>query len=247
MIKIENISKSFGDFVVLKNVNLEISKGETLVILGKSGTGKSVLLRIIIGLLEPDEGSIFINNFNITKININQLNQIRKKIGFLFQNSALYDSLSVRENLEFALRDRKDLSYKDITERVEKYLDAVKLIEAIDKMPSELSGGMRKRVALARALIIEPEIILYDEPTTGLDPITTREISYLISEVQKKFNLTSVVVTHDLECVKIVADKIAVLHNGEIKFYGDYSGLLNSTEEIVMDFLGKKERELKYI
>ncbi|HEY9189083.1 MAG TPA: ATP-binding cassette domain-containing protein [Ignavibacteria bacterium] len=247
MIKIENISKSFGDFVVLKNVNLEISKGETLVILGKSGTGKSVLLRIIIGLLEPDEGSIFINNYNITKINTKQLNQIRKKIGFLFQNSALYDSLSVRENLEFALRDRKDLSYKDITERVEKYLDAVKLIEAIDKMPSELSGGMRKRVALARALIIEPEIILYDEPTTGLDPITTREISYLISEVQKKFNLTSVVVTHDLECVKIVADKIAVLHNGEIKFYGDYSGLLNSTEEIVMDFLGKKERELKYI
>jgi len=247
MIKIENISKSFGDFVVLKNVNLEISKGETLVILGKSGTGKSVLLRIIIGLLEPDEGSIFINKYNITKINTKQLNQIRKKIGFLFQNSALYDSLSVRENLEFALRDRKDLSYKDITERVEKYLDAVKLIEAIDKMPSELSGGMRKRVALARALIIEPEIILYDEPTTGLDPITTREISYLISEVQKKFNLTSVVVTHDLECVKIVADKIAVLHNGEIKFYGDYSGLLNSTEEIVMDFLGKKERELKYI
>jgi phospholipid/cholesterol/gamma-HCH transport system ATP-binding protein len=247
MIKIENISKSFGDFVVLKNVNLEISKGETLVILGKSGTGKSVLLRIIIGLLEPDQGSIFINNYNITKINTKQLNQIRKKIGFLFQNSALYDSLSVRENLEFALRDRKDLSYKDITERVEKYLDAVKLIEAIDKMPSELSGGMRKRVALARALIIEPEIILYDEPTTGLDPITTREISYLISEVQKKFNLTSVVVTHDLECVKIVADKIAVLHNGEIKFYGDYSGLLNSTEEIVMDFLGKKERELKYI
>ena len=247
MIKIENISKSFGDFVVLKNVNLEISKGETLVILGKSGTGKSVLLRIIIGLLEPDEGSIFINNYNITKINTKQLNQIRKKIGFLFQNSALYDSLSVRENLEFALRDRKDLSYKDITERVEKYLDAVKLIEAIDKMPSELSGGMRKRVALARALIIEPEIILYDEPTTGLDPITTREISYLISEVQKKFNLTSVVVTHDLECVKIVADKIAVLHNGEIKFYGDYSGLLNYNEEIVIDFLGKKERELKYI
>jgi len=247
MIKIENISKSFGDFVVLKNVNLEISKGETLVILGKSGTGKSVLLRIIIGLLEPDQGSIFINNYNITKINTKQLNQIRKKIGFLFQNSALYDSLSVRENLEFALRDRKDLSYKDITERVEKYLDAVKLIEAIDKMPSELSGGMRKRVALARALIIEPEIILYDEPTTGLDPITTREISYLISEVQKKFNLTSVVVTHDLECVKIVADKIAVLHNGEIKFYGDYSGLLNYNEEIVIDFLGKKERELKYI
>lgn len=247
MIKIVNISKSFGDFVVLKNVNFEISKGKTLVILGKSGTGKSVLLRIIIGLLEPDEGSIFINNFDITKININQLNQIRKKIGFLFQNSALYDSLSVRENLEFALRDRKDLSYKEITKRVEKYLDAVKLIDAIDKMPSELSGGMRKRVALARALIIEPEIILYDEPTTGLDPITTREISYLISDVQKEFNLTSIVVTHDLECVRIVADKIAVLHMGEIKYYGDYAGLLNSNEEIVMDFLGKKERGLKFI
>lgn len=244
MIRIENISKKFNDFVVLKNVNLNIKKGETLTILGKSGTGKSVLLRIIVGLLDADNGSVFINDVDITKITLKQLNQIRKKIGFLFQNGALYDSLSVRENLEFALRDRKDLNHKEINNRVEKYLDAVKLLDAIDKMPSELSGGMRKRVALARALIIEPEIILYDEPTTGLDPITTREISYLIVDAQKKFNITSIVVTHDLECVKIVSDKIAVLHMGEIKYYGNYEGLTESNEEIVLDFLGKKNETI---
>jgi phospholipid/cholesterol/gamma-HCH transport system ATP-binding protein len=247
MIKIENISKAFGDFVVLKNVNLEIPKGETLVILGKSGTGKSVLLRIIVGLLEPDSGSVFINKFDVTKLPIKKINEIRKKIGFLFQNGALYDSLSVRENLEFALRKRKDLNTNEINKRVEKYLEAVKLSDAIDKMPSELSGGMRKRVALARALIIEPEIILYDEPTTGLDPITTREISYLISDVRKEFKLTSIVVTHDLECAKIVADKVAVLHLGGIKYYGNYEGIFDSTAEIVIDFIGKNERQSKMI
>jgi phospholipid/cholesterol/gamma-HCH transport system ATP-binding protein len=240
MIKIENISKAFGDFVVLKNVNLLIPKGETLVILGKSGTGKSVLLKIIVGLLEPDFGKLYINNENIINLNIQQLNQIRKKIGFLFQNAALYDSMSVKENLLFALRDIKSISSKEKQIKAEKYLDAVLLLGAMNKMPSELSGGMRKRVALARALVTEPAIILYDEPTTGLDPITTREISYLIESVQEKFNLTSIVVTHDLECAKIVSDKIAVLHNGEINFYGKFEEFDLSDVQIIKDFLGKK-------
>lgn len=244
MIKIKNITKAFKDFTVLSNVNIDIEKGETLVILGKSGTGKSVLLKIIVGLLEPDMGSIFIEGADVTKFTHKKLNEFRKRVGFLFQNGALYDSLSVRENLEFALRDRKGLSIDEINKRVEKYLEAVKLSDAIDKMPSELSGGMRKRVALARALIIEPEIILYDEPTTGLDPITTREISYLISDVQKEFKLTSIVVTHDMECAAIVADKVAVLHLGEIKYYGDFAGLDKSDVDIVMDFLGKNKREM---
>lgn len=240
MIRIENISKAFGDFVVLKDVNLSIPAGETLVILGKSGTGKSVLLKIIVGLLEPDSGSLYINNENVIHLQIKQLNQVRKKIGFLFQNSALYDSMSVRGNLLFALRDIKGMSFKEKQVKVEKYLDAVLLLEAMDKMPSELSGGMRKRVALARALVTEPAIILYDEPTTGLDPITTREISCLIENIQEKFKLTSIVVTHDLECARIVADNIAVLHNGNINFYGKFDDLGMSDVHIVKDFLGKK-------
>ena len=240
MIRVENISKAFGDFVVLKDVNLVIPKGETLVILGKSGTGKSVLLKIIVGLLESDSGSLYINNENVINLNIKQLNQIRKRIGFLFQNAALYDSMSVRENLLFALRDVKGISSKEKQTKVEKYLDAVLLLDAIDKMPSELSGGMRKRIALARALVTEPAIILYDEPTTGLDPITTREISYLIESVQKQFKLTSIVVTHDLECARIVADNIAVLHNGKIHFYGKFDDIDKSDVKIVKDFLGKK-------
>ena len=239
MIKISNISKAFGDFVVLKNVNLSILKGETLVILGKSGTGKSVLLKIIVGLLEPDSGNLYINDKNIINLKIQQLNEIRRKIGFLFQNAALYDSMSVRENLLFALRDFKSISSKEKQLKIEKYLDAVLLLDAIDKMPSELSGGMRKRIALARALVTEPAIILYDEPTTGLDPITTREISYLIESVQEKFHLTSIVVTHDFECARIVSDNVAVLHKGEINFYGKFDELETSDVKIVKDFLGK--------
>ena len=240
MIRVENISKAFGDFVVLEDVNLVIPKGETLVILGKSGTGKSVLLKIIVGLLEPDSGSLYINNENVINFDIKKLNQIRKRIGFLFQNAALYDSMSVRENLLFALRDVKGISSKEKQTKVEKYLDAVLLLDAMDKMPSELSGGMRKRIALARALVTEPAIILYDEPTTGLDPITTREISYLIGSVQEKFKLTSIVVTHDLECARIVADNIAVLHSGKINFFGKFDDLHKSDVKIVKDFLGRK-------
>jgi phospholipid/cholesterol/gamma-HCH transport system ATP-binding protein len=245
MIKIENICKSFDGFSVLKNINLFVGKGSTLVILGKSGTGKSVLLKLIVGLLFPDDGKIIIDNKDITTIRIKELNRIRKKIGFLFQNSALYDSLSVRENLEFALRDKKNLKKKIIEEKVEEYLSAVDLIQAIDKMPSELSGGMRKRVGLARALITEPEILLYDEPTTGLDPITTRGISYLMLKVQNKFNLTSIVVTHDLECAKIVANQISLLNDGEICFSGSYKDLELSDIQIVNDFIGKKPNILE--
>jgi phospholipid/cholesterol/gamma-HCH transport system ATP-binding protein len=239
MIKIKNISKSFDDFNVLKDVNLEIKKGQTLVILGKSGTGKSVLLKILIGLLEADTGQIFIDETEITNISTKNLNEIRKKIGFLFQNAALYDSLSVRENLEFALRNHPKEFKKDIEMKVTKYLKAVDLIQAIDKMPSELSGGMRKRVGLARSLIIEPEIMLYDEPTTGLDPITTRGISRLIRNVQNEFKLTSILVTHDMECAKIVSDEIAVLFDGKITFNGSYNDFENSDNSFVKEFIGR--------
>jgi phospholipid/cholesterol/gamma-HCH transport system ATP-binding protein len=238
MIKIENICKSFDGNDILKNVNLDIKKGSTQVILGKSGSGKSVLLKLIVGLLYPDEGKIIIDNIDITNISISEFNKIRKKIGFLFQNAALYDSLSVRENLEFALRDKKGMDNNIKNQKVEQYLNAVNLIESLDKMPSELSGGMRKRVGLARALITEPEILLYDEPTTGLDPITTRGISYLILDVQKKFNLTSIVVTHDLECAEIVADQVSLLHEGQINFNGSYDDLEKSDIPIVKEFLG---------
>jgi phospholipid/cholesterol/gamma-HCH transport system ATP-binding protein len=238
MIEIKNISKAFDDLIVLKEINLSIDKGSTLVILGKSGTGKSVLLKIIIGLLEPDTGGVFIGGDEVTTMHIKILNKIRKKIGFLFQNSALYDSLSVRENLEFALRSNHKLTKKEKTEKVEKYLSSVELIEAIDKMPSELSGGMRKRVGLARALVTEPEILLYDEPTTGLDPITTRGISNLIVNVQEKFNLTSIVVTHDLECMKIVSNQIALLSDNRIVFYGTNDDFEKSDNITVRDFRG---------
>jgi phospholipid/cholesterol/gamma-HCH transport system ATP-binding protein len=239
MIKIENISKSFNGISILRNVNLIIDKGSTQVILGKSGTGKSVLLKLIVGLLSPDNGRILIDNKDLTNISLKELNKIRKKIGFLFQNAALYDSLSVRENLEFALRNKKTLSKSVKNSKVEEYLDAVELLGSIDKMPSDLSGGMRKRVGLARALITEPDLLLYDEPTTGLDPITTRGISYLIREVQKKFNLTSIAVTHDLECAKIIANQISMLNEGEICFNGAFDELENSEIMIVKEFLGK--------
>jgi phospholipid/cholesterol/gamma-HCH transport system ATP-binding protein len=246
MIEIKNISKSFDTLCILKDINLSIEKGSTLVILGKSGTGKSVLLKIIIGLLLPDKGEIFIDGKEVTSMNIKDLNKVRKKIGFLFQNAALYDSLSVRENLEFALRDNNKLTKKEKIEKVEKYLKSVDLFEAIEKMPSELSGGMRKRVGLARALVTEPKILLYDEPTTGLDPLTTRGISNLIVDIQKQFNLTSIVVTHDLECLRIVSNSIAMLNMGEIAFYGTYNDFEKTDNNIVREFCGINNRGNNY-
>ncbi len=189
--EIEHLKKSFGSNSVLKDINLKIEKGENLVVFGKSGSGKSVLIKCLVGLIEPDDGKVVLLGKDISELKDEELNILRKKVGFLFQSAALYDSMTVRENLEFPLRDLKSKPKEEIDALVIEALKNVGLEAAIDKMPSELSGGMRKRVGLARTLILKPEIILYDEPTTGLDPITSKEISQLILEVQKKYNTAS--------------------------------------------------------
>jgi len=215
VVEMEHLRKSFGNNHVLRDINLVIRKGETLAILGQSGTGKSVLIKCIVGLVEIDDGKLFILGQNISGLKYSEMIEIQKKIGFLFQSGALYDSMSVRENLEFPLRRQiRSIPKEKIESLVKEALQDVGLVEAIDKAPSELSGGMRKRLGLARTLILKPEIMLYDEPTTGLDPITSKEISKLILEVQRKYDTTSIIITHDIECVKLTADRIIVLKNG---------------------------------
>ncbi len=235
-VEIKNVSKSFGDFKVLEDVSLDVQRGENLVIFGKSGTGKSVLLKCLVGLLVPDTGEIFINDKNVHKMNIKELNELRKNIGFLFQSAALYDSMTVRENLAFPLIRNFNFSSSEVQEKVERALENVSLIDAIDKMPSELSGGMRKRIGLARAIITEPELMLYDEPTTGLDPITTKEISRLIRDLQNKLKMTSIIVTHDILCAKIISDNAIVLKDGIIKYKGSLDNLVNSDDTFLNDF-----------
>jgi phospholipid/cholesterol/gamma-HCH transport system ATP-binding protein len=209
-IDIKGLYKSFGKNTdILKGVNLTVKKGENLVVLGKSGSGKSVLIKCLVGLVAADKGELKVFDTDITKLNNRQLNEVRVRIGFLFQNSALYDSMTVRENLAFPLkRHSKKLTNEEIGDSIEAVLESVGLKEAIDKMPSELSGGMRKRIGLARTLILQPEIILYDEPTTGLDTITSREISELILSVQKKYKTTSIIITHDMACAKLTGDMV---------------------------------------
>ena len=232
----KDVQKAFGSNRVLKDINLSVKKGETIVILGKSGTGKSVVLKCIIGLIRPDEGEILAFGEDITKMNLNQLEVVRKRMGFLFQGGALYDSMTVRENLLFPL-DRQP-GNKDIDKeaKVKEALENVGLLKAIDLMPSEISGGMQKRIALARTLILDPEIILYDEPTTGLDPVTSKEISALMVKMQKKYNVTSIVVTHDMPCAKTVASRIEMLKNGEFYKEGTYAELEKSDDEFVRGF-----------
>ena len=237
IISLKDVKKSFDDFCVLKGVNLEIEKGNSVVLLGKSGTGKSVILQIIAGLLYPDSGKVIVLDKNVPELDEAELRELRKKIGFLFQSGALYDSMTVRENLEFPLRRHfKELKEKEINELVKEALDDVGLLPAIDKMPSELSGGMKKRAGLARTIILQPEIMLYDEPTTGLDPETSREISNLIIKMQEKFKVSSLIITHDMECAKMTADKISVLKDGEIIVEGDYAGLSKSNIPFVKSF-----------
>lgn len=238
VINITGLYKSFGkNNNVLKGVNLTVSKGENLVIMGKSGSGKSITIKCLVGLLEADQGEIKVFGTDITKVNIKELDTIRLRIGFLFQNAALYDSMSVRQNLEFSLkRHLTDLSSEELEEKVKNVLESVGLVEAIDKMPSELSGGMRKRIGLARTLILNPEIVLYDEPTTGLDTITSREISELILEIQKKNKTTSIIITHDLACAKLTADRIMILKDGIIHAEGSYETLEKSKDEWVRSF-----------
>jgi phospholipid/cholesterol/gamma-HCH transport system ATP-binding protein len=237
IISIQNLYKSFGENEVLKGVNLTVTKGEDLVILGRSGSGKSITIKCIVRLVEADKGEIKVFDTDITKLKNNELNSIRKQIGFMFQNGALYDSMSVRQNLAFTLKHHtKEVTEEEIENKIIEALTNVGLEEAIDKMPAELSGGMRKRIALARTLIIKPEIILYDEPTSGLDTITSREISELILSVQKKYKTTSIIITHDMACAKLTGNRIMILNDGIIHAEGTYEELEKSTDEWVRSF-----------
>jgi phospholipid/cholesterol/gamma-HCH transport system ATP-binding protein len=237
IISIKNLWKSFGKNEVLKGVNLTVNKGEDLVILGRSGSGKSVAIKCLVGLVEADKGEIKVFGTTITNLRNDALNTIRVRIGFMFQNGALYDSMSVRQNLSFTLKHHsKDLSDEEIEDKIIEALEDVGLKDAIDKMPAELSGGMRKRIGLARTLIINPEIILYDEPTSGLDTITAREISELILSVQKKFKTSSIIITHDMACAKMTGNRIMILKDGVINAEGTYAELEKSKDEWVRSF-----------
>jgi phospholipid/cholesterol/gamma-HCH transport system ATP-binding protein len=238
IIEIKNLYKSFGkDNHVLKGLSFSVKKGENLVVLGKSGSGKSIAIKCLVGLLKADRGTINVFGTDITKLDETALNKIRLRIGFLFQNGALYDSMSVRENLSFPLmRHSESLTHAEVDKAIVDILASVGLSEAIDKMPSELSGGMKKRVGLARTLILKPEILLYDEPTTGLDTITSREISELILSIQQKYKTTSIIITHDMACAKQTADRIVILKDGIINAEGTYETLENSKDEWVRSF-----------
>jgi len=237
VIEINDLYKSFGSNDILKGVNLKVNKGENLVVLGKSGSGKSVTIKCLVGLVQADKGEIKVFGTDVTQLDNTQLNEIRPKIGFLFQNGALYDSMSVRENLAFTLRHHsKGISAEELETEVVSALENVGLADAIDKMPSELSGGMRKRIGLARTLIIKPEIILYDEPTTGLDSITSREISELILDIQKKYKTASIIITHDMPCARITSNRIVILKEGVITAEGTYEELEKSEDEWVRSF-----------
>jgi phospholipid/cholesterol/gamma-HCH transport system ATP-binding protein len=238
VINIKGLCKSFGEHnTVLKGVDLVVNKAENVVVLGKSGSGKSILIKCLVGLVTVDSGEIKVFDTDITSLNYNQLNEVRIRIGFLFQNAALYDSMTVRENLSFPLkRHSKKLTSQEVDEAVLKALEDVGLAEAVDKMPSELSGGMRKRIGLARTLILKPEIILYDEPTTGLDTITSKEISELILAIQKKNKTSSIIITHDMACAKLTGDRLVILKDGVIHAEGLYTELENSDDEWVRSF-----------
>ena len=237
VIQIKNLYKAFGTNQVLKDFSLDINKGESLVVLGKSGSGKSVLIKCIIGLMQADKGTIEVFGRNIAELNHAQLDEIRVKVGFLFQSNALYDSMTVRENLEFPLRRHGiKLDKTSINDLVMEALDSVSLTETVDMMPAELSGGMRKRISLARTLILKPEIILYDEPTTGLDPITGREINELILDIQKKYNTSSVIISHDMNCVQMVSNRIAMLIDGKCYITGTYDELKQNPDPKIQQF-----------
>jgi phospholipid/cholesterol/gamma-HCH transport system ATP-binding protein len=234
---IKHVYKSFGNNQVLVDFNLEIKKGESIVVLGRSGSGKSVLIKCIIGLLEPDKGSIEMFGKNIPDINEEELDQVRAEVGFLFQSNALYDSMTVRENLEFPLRRHWiHVTQEEVNSMVTEALNDVGLIHTIDMMPAELSGGMRKRIALARTLILKPEIILYDEPTTGLDPMTGKEIIALIMEIQRKYNTTSLIISHDMNCVRLASNRVVILFEGRCYASGTFEELKQDPDPKVKQF-----------
>ena len=237
VIDIEGLYKSFGDLHILKNISLKVYKGENVVVLGRSGAGKSVLIKILVGLLPPDKGIVKILGKEVTKLSAKDLDSLRLKVGFSFQSSALYDSMSVRQNLEFPLTmNKKNLSKQEVKKEVEEVLDAVGLKDKIDQMPADLSGGQRKRIGIARTLILKPEIMLYDEPTSGLDPITSEEINELINSVQKKYNTTSIIITHDLTCAKQTGDRLAMLLDGKFVKEGKFEEVFKSEDKQIKNF-----------
>ena len=240
MIEIKNLHKQFEDNYVLKGVNLTIKEGETLAIIGRSGCGKSVLLKHIVGLLFPDEGSVFIEGKNINEMNTQELYVVRRRFGYLFQGSALFDSMTVEENVWLPLTENNDqFTRTEIDNIVEEKLELVGLPGTQKLKPSELSGGMKKRVGLARALVTNPDYILYDEPTTGLDPIMSDSIDGLIKHLNEKLNVTSIVVTHDMFSVKNVAEKISMMHEGKIYFSGTPQEIIDSEDTVIKEFIGR--------
>lgn len=237
VIEISGLKKSFNGHQVLSNINLTVNRGENVVILGKSGEGKSVTIKCIAGLLTQDEGSLKVFGSEVNEMDEQALKALRRRIGFLFQNAALYDSMTVRENLAFPLERVSAIKdKKEIAQLSEEVLEAVGLSEVIDKMPSELSGGMRKRMGLARTLIVKPEVMLYDEPTTGLDTITSKEISKLILDMQQKYDTSSVIITHDIPCARITADRVVIMSNGEFIAEGSCDELENSADPFIRSF-----------
>ena len=237
LISIKDLYKSFGENEVLRGVNLEVHNKENVVVLGRSGTGKSVLIKIVCGLLKPDSGEVNVLGKEVELLRDRELQRLRLEIGFSFQNSALYDSMTVRENLAFPLvRHSKNLSKKEVQEQIERVLNEVGLLQTINQMPSELSGGQRKRIGIARTLILRPKIMLYDEPTSGLDPITCIEINNLINQVKHEYNTTSIIITHDLTCAKTTGDKVAMLYDGTFIKEGTFEEVFSSDDERIQNF-----------
>jgi phospholipid/cholesterol/gamma-HCH transport system ATP-binding protein len=237
VISIRDLYKSFGNNHVLRGIDLDVFEKENVVVLGRSGTGKSVLIKIIAGLLKPDSGTVIVLGEEVDKLSGNDLLALRRKIGFSFQNSALYDSMTVCENLEFPLvRNRKHLTREEIDKEIDEVLDAVGLLQTKSQMPSELSGGQRKRIGIARTLILRPAIMLYDEPTAGLDPITSIEINNLINEVKERFETSAIVITHDLTCAKMTGDRIAMMIDGKFIREGTFDHVFESDDERIQNF-----------
>jgi len=237
VISISGLYKSFESNYVLKGVDFELHKGENVVVLGRSGSGKSVLIKIIAGLLKPDKGNVRVFGKEVDELSRKDLYQLRLKIGFLFQHNALYDSMTIKENLEFPLRRNvRALSDKEVNDRVKEVLDAVGLIETLNRLPSELSGGQQKRISIARTLIMKPEIMLYDEPTSGLDPLTSAEINELINEVKQKYKTSSVIITHDLTCAKTTGDWVFMLIDGKFIRQGDFEEVFDTNDEQIKGF-----------
>jgi len=235
-IVVQGLRKTFGPQTVLNGIDLEIAQGETVAVLGRSGTGKSVLLKLIVGLQKPDSGSVQIHGKDITDLPLDALNDVRKKIGFLFQEAALYDSLTLGENVAFPLRRQKKISEKEQKDRVRDLLSQVGMEKDSDKLPSQISGGMKKRAGLARALALDPDILLFDEPTAGLDPVTAGEIDELILKLQEERETASLVVTHDLHGAKTVSDRLALIHEGDILIEGSFDHLRKSDDPFVSQF-----------